>query len=113
MYIFILKIQFFRHGQVENIIFNTRADFKVLMCFKIEYAIKNFFQKVNGLPPFFLNILRKKIKNTPLPLWLNVKVKFFIPPVILKRKFQKNSKVSRTRPKLSNTIKKIKKRRVK
>ena len=31
------------HGEVENIIFNTRANFNVLKGFKTEYAIKNFF----------------------------------------------------------------------
>ena len=56
------------HGEAENIIFNTRANFNVLKGFKTEYAIKNFFgtffQKVNGLPLTFFEFFTKKQPNT-------------------------------------------------
>ena len=57
--IYIFKFLLINHGEVENIIFNTRADFNVLKGFKTEYAIKKifyiFFKKSMDSPltPFF------------------------------------------------------------
>ena len=71
-----------------NIIFNTRADFKVLKGFKTEYAIKKlflffleFFLKKSMDSPFtfFEFFTKKHPKYPPRPC---VKVKFFIPPVV-------------------------------
>ena len=69
----------FNNGEVENIIFNTRADFNVLKGFKTEYAIKKIFE-------FFF----KKSMDSPLTFFeLFTKIKYFLPaPTPLEKAIQ-------------------------